>query len=81
MRVSDDLLVSLEYGKFARSLEHLEGRVTEMIACRHDYPVWPSHGDNPQDAYEEEFHTLVRHQYYTSVKYLIQALRVLRELS
>lgn len=77
----NDLFVSLDYNHFAEVLESLEGYTAEMIACRHDYPIWPAHGDNPSDYYEEEFHGMVRRPYYYSTIKLIHALRELRELS
>jgi hypothetical protein len=76
-----DLLVNLSVNKYANVLDFLEGRISERIACRHEYPMWPAHGDNPYDAFEEDFHGRSRHVYYDSTKDMIHVLRRLRNLS
>lgn len=76
----NDLFVSLDYNRFAEILTSLEGRVDELIACRHEYPIWPAHGESPSDSYEQEFFYLVRHPYYQNTILLIKTLRLLREL-
>jgi len=76
-----DLLVSLSINKYSETLDFLEGRIAERVACRHEYPMWPAHGDNPSDLFEEDFHGRSRHVYYSSTIELIQVLRRLRNLS
>lgn len=76
-----DLLVNLSVNKYADVLDFLEGRIAERVACRHDYPMWPAHGENPVDDWEEDFCGRPRHVYYKSTIDLIQVLRKLRNLS
>lgn len=76
-----DLFVSLSVNKYAQVLEHLEQRVGEFFDCRHEYPLWPIHGGNPSDRYEEEYHGRIRHSYYDITLELVRILRKLRNLS
>lgn len=76
-----DLFVGLNYNKFLEATYSIQGKLDEMIACRHEYPIWPSHGDSPVDIFEEDYHKIIRHQYYKTTLYLLQIVRTLRELS
>lgn len=76
-----DLFVSLSHNKFVEATYEAQQKLEELIACRHDYPMWPAHGDNPFDIYEEEFHGAVRHQYYRATLTLLAVVRMLRDLS
>ena len=76
-----DLFVSLDYSKFLEAKRSIENKLEELVACRHDYPMWPIHGDNPVDVYEQDYHSVIRHQYYRSTLYIIQVVRMLRKLS
>lgn len=76
-----DLLVNLSVNKYAGVLDFLEDRIAERVACRHEYPMWPAHGENPFDAFEEDFHGRSRHVYYDSTIDMIRVLRKLRNLS
>lgn len=58
----------------------LERRVTNMVECRHDYPMWPLHGDYFIDAYEREYHEPIRHEYYRQTLFLVRVLKVLRAI-
>lgn len=77
----NDLFVSLDYNKFTDALQSVQGKLDELIACRHEYPIWPSHGGSPVDAFEEDYHKVIRHQYYQTTIYLLSIVRTLRELS
>lgn len=76
-----DLFVSLDYNRFSEVKQEVEDKLEEMIACRHEYPMWPTHGDSPCDTWEEDYHRPIRHTYYRSTLYLISVVRMLRELS
>jgi hypothetical protein len=76
-----DLLVSLSVNKYAQVLTELEGEVEELFACRHEYPIWPAHGENPSDSYEQDYHGYIRHNYYRVVLSMVRMLRRLRNLS
>jgi hypothetical protein len=76
-----DLLVMLSHNKYADVLNFVQGRVEVMIMDRHNYPMWPAHGGNPIDAFEEEFHGRSRQVYYDATKDLIYVLRQLRNIS
>lgn len=76
-----DLFVSLDYSKFFEVRNNIEGKLEELIACRHEYPLWPSHGGNPFDEWEEDYHRVIRHNYYRATLYLLSVVRMLRELS
>jgi len=76
-----DLLVSLSVNKYAQVLEELEDAVQDMFECRHEYPMWPAHGGNPFDEFEEQYHGHNRHVYYRSGLTLVRILRRLRNLS
>ena len=76
-----DLFESLEYNTFVDTTKEIEGKLSELIACRHDYPQWPVHGDPPFDIYEEMLHAPIRHQYYQTTLCLLKVVRALRKLS
>lgn len=77
----DDLFVSLDYSKFYETKYNIEGKLEEMIACRHEFPIWPSHGGNPVDTWEEDYHGPIRYNYYRTTLYLLKVVRLLRQLS
>jgi hypothetical protein len=79
--MTDDLLVMLSHNSYAEAVLKLEDRVREAVACRHEYPIWPVHGDGPVDAYEESFHGPMRHTHYRATIMMIQTLRALRTLA
>ena len=79
--VNNDLFVSLEYNRFTEASKNLEGKLSELIACRHEYPIWPSHGGNPVDIYEIELHSRIRHQYYHTTLVVLRLTRALRKLA
>jgi len=76
-----DLLGSFEYSQFNVATEEIEGKLNELIACRHEYPMWPTHGDPPFDIYEEMLHTPIRHTYYRTTLCVLQVVRALRKLA
>jgi hypothetical protein len=78
--MGNDLFVMLNNNKFSAVLEDVERKVEELVANRHDYPIWPMH-DGEMDAYEKSFHSGVRHSYYVPTITMIQVLRHLRNIS
>lgn len=76
-----DLFVSLDYSRFAEVKEDIENKLEELVACRHEYPMWPHHGDSPFGSWEADYHEPIRHTYYRTTIYLISVVRMLRELS
>jgi hypothetical protein len=79
--MAEDLLVMLSHNTYADIVTQLEDRVRAALAVRHDYPIWPVHGDSPVDAYEESFHGPMRHVHYQATIMMIQTLRALRTLA
>jgi hypothetical protein len=80
INMGTDLFVMLSNNKVNGVVRELEGRVAELIASRHEYPIWPYH-DSPLDSYEESYHGSIRHQYYYTTILMIQTLRGLRSLT
>lgn len=78
--MGNDLFVMLNNNKFAHVLEHVEEHVADLVARRHDYPIWPFH-EGPLDPFEEDYHGQVRHIYYSSAILMIRTLRQLRSIS
>lgn len=76
-----DLFVSLSVNKYAEVLQSMEDEVEELFACRHEYPIWPAHGDNPFDEYEKTYHGYMRHNYYRVTLSMVRMLRKLRNIS
>lgn len=81
LREMKDLFVSLDYSRFFEVKSDVEKKLDELVAGRHEYPMWPSHGDNPCDEWEEDYHGPFRHNYYQVTLYLLGVVRMLRELS
>jgi len=66
--------------KLKRLINETERQVEELVAKRHEYPMWPHHGEGPADAWEEAYHGPIRGAYYRSTILLIRALKTLRGL-
>lgn len=78
--MGNDLFVMMSNNKYNTVVEQVENRVAEMVACRHEYPLWPIH-DGALDDFEQDYHGNIRHSYYVSAVYMIQILRALRNIS
>lgn len=79
--MANDLFVMMNHNRYADVVNFVEARVMEMLSSRHDYPMWPAHGDGPQDSFEEDFHGRSRKVYYRATRDLIHVLRKLRNIS
>lgn len=75
-----DLMVMLSHNTFAEIVGRLETRIQGMVENRHEYPMWPIHGDSPVDSFEESYHGQMRHVYYSCAIELVRTLRALKRL-
>ncbi len=57
-----------------------ERKIDELFSYRHDYPVWPP-GNLPLDTFERTMYDPARTTYYDFIRYMVNQLRSLRELS
>jgi hypothetical protein len=76
-----DLFVMLSHNRYADVMGFVQGRIEVMVMDRHNYPMWPAHGGNPTDSFEEDFHGRSRRVYYEATKDLIYVLRQLRKIT
>ena len=58
----------------------LEIRVSQLVEGRHEYPMWPLHGDYYVDEYERMYHEPIRREYYKQTLFLLRMLRSFRDL-
>jgi hypothetical protein len=79
--MGNDLFVMMNHNKYEDVKNFVERRVSIMVMDRHNYPMWPSHGESPSDRFEEDFHGRSRGVYYEATRDLIQVLRKLRNIS
>lgn len=77
---SADLFAALNVSAYHSLIDYVTVRVSNQVALRHDYPMWPKNGHNPYDEYEDETHRPVRHMYYQNTLTLLRVLRRLRKM-